>query len=96
MRGGLLGEGTPTSPSMAPPAGAGIPDVTPWLPTKVGAGTKGVPLPPSTERGVPAWPGGAAGRQGRASRPLASFHTFSLSPSLFPPLHILPVELLGK
>lgn len=50
---------------------------------------------PPVEREVPARPGDG-GEAGHAPQPSASFHTFSLSPSLFPPLHILPVELLGK
>ncbi|NXL46324.1 MTSSL protein, partial [Podilymbus podiceps] len=43
--------------------------------------------------------GGAARGQGHAPQPSASFHTFSLSPSLFTPLHILPngeLTMLGE
>lgn len=100
VRGGSPGGGYPHQSLHGTPGQGGHPRCDTLAANQGGGGHQGGPTvrppPPPPERGVPAWPGGVAGRQGRASRPLASFHTFSLSPSLFPPLHILPVELLGK
>ncbi|XP_057271152.1 protein MTSS 2 isoform X2 [Pezoporus wallicus] len=87
--GGLLGWEYPHQPLHNTQGQGGHPRCS-TLAASWGWALRGPAVPPA-EQGVLAWPGGLGERWG----PLASFHTFSLSP-LFPPLHILPVELLGK